>query len=90
MLRYRFFHFFEVNSRVAVLFDGTYRIMSDAINKQNFSIQCVSAGCSMPNGLKHLYGKKWQVKLPDDAHFMTWDTFFNRTINVAPVSAQRY
>lgn len=81
----------EVESRVAVLFDATYRIISDSISQTHLCHTIiVSAGCSMPNGIKQLYNiKNGKNKLPDDTGFMTWNTFFSSGKNHAAEASRK-
>lgn len=67
----------EVNSRVAILFEGTFAIIKDSIHKTSVKkAVVVSAGDSLPFGIKQLY--KMKSKLPRfaaDDIFMDWKQF---------------
>lgn len=69
----------EVESNIAVLFDGTYEIIGHSIGETSIKHAIVvSAADSLPIGVKLLYGLKHKsVKLPANSPFLTWRQFFN-------------
>lgn len=73
----------EVESRVTVLFDGTYNIIKDLIGRTKVErAVVVTAGESLPFGLKQLYAlKTGRLKL--GAPFMTWGDFIKKGRGVA-------
>lgn len=69
----------EVNSRIFFLFDGTYRIMKDAIRQTNVSKAIViSAGESLPNGLKQLYFLRSGNAKTENGIFFGWKWFISK------------
>ena len=65
----------EVESRVAVLFDGTYDIIKEAVDQTKLErAVVVTAGESLPIGLKLLYVMKARKPKPS-APFMAWKAF---------------
>ena len=65
----------EVESQVAVIFDGTYKILGDEINRTKVKYAVVvSAGDSLPVGIKQLYLIKNPVRLKGKA-YRTWKYF---------------
>ncbi len=79
----------EVNSEVAVIFEGTYKIIADSINTTSVKkAVVVSAGDSLPFGIKQLYKMKNKLpKFAQDNQFMNWKQFVSlgRGVTVAPV-----
>lgn len=79
----------EVNSEVAVIFEGTYTIIANSI--QNTSVKkavVVSAGDSLPLGIKQLYMLKNKLpKFAPDGLFMNWKQFISlgKGISITPV-----
>ena len=79
----------EVNSEVAVIFEGTYKIIANSIHTTSVKkAVVVSAGDSLPFGIKQLYMMK--NKLPSftpDGMFMSWKQFISmgKGITVVPV-----
>ena len=66
----------EVESRVAVLFDGTYRLLEGDLSATGLKhAVIVSAGESLPFGLKQLYGLKNKPPKLADAVPLTWRSF---------------
>lgn len=67
----------EVQSRVAILFEGTYRIIKDAIGQTGVEHAIVvSAGESLPFGLQQLYFvKNPRPKLTENPVLMSWKAF---------------
>ena len=67
----------EVESRVAVIFDGTYEIIGRSIEETRVErAVVVSAADSLPLGIKLLYGLKHKsAKLPAPSPFLTWRQF---------------
>ncbi len=67
----------EEESRVAVIFDGTYEVIKASI--ENTSLERVivtSAGCSLPFVIKQLfYLKKKKKKLLKSSALQNWDSF---------------
>lgn len=67
----------EVESTVAVLFDGTYRLLENSLHRTSVEKAIIiSAGESLPFGLKQLYSLK--NKKPDLAgknHYLYWNSF---------------
>ena len=79
----------EVKSEVAVIFEGTYRIIADSIHTTNVKkAVVVSAGDSLPFGIKQLYLLKNKLpKFAPDGLFMNWKQFISlgKGITVTPV-----
>ena len=79
----------EVSSEVAIIFEGTYKIVANSIHTTNVKkAVVVSAGDSLPFGIKQLYMLK--NKLPQftpDGLFMNWKQFLalGKTAEVTPV-----
>lgn len=75
----------EVESNVAVLFDGTYEIMGSSIGETRVKhAVVVSAADSLPFGVKLLYGLKHKsAKLPPKSTFLTWKHFLNGGVGTA-------
>lgn len=79
----------EVNSEVAVLFEGTYKIIAGSIHTT--AVQkavVVSAGDSLPFGIKQLYMLKNKLpKFAPDGMFMNWKQFISlgKGIKTTPV-----
>ena len=69
----------EVQSRVTILFEGTYRIIKDAIGQTSVEYAIVvSAGESLPFGLQQFYYlKNPRPKLTDNPSLMTWKAFLH-------------
>ena len=67
----------EVESTVAVLFDGTYEIIGRSIGETRVKHAIVvSAADSLPLGIKLLHGLKHKAaKLPANSAFLTWKQF---------------
>lgn len=80
----------EVNSRVAIIFDGTYKIIEKSINTTNVAkAVVVSAGDSLPFGIKQLYKlKNKSPKFPVDGTFMDWKQFIKKGKNtvISPIT----
>ena len=81
----------EVNSRVAVLFDGTYKIMGHAIGQTSVKRAIiVSAGCSLPVGVKQLYYlKAGKTALPKNKVFRSWHAFIQAGRGTPSVQYQK-
>ena len=78
----------EVQSEVAVLFEGTYNIIKDSISQTKVKhAVVVSAGESLPFGVKQLYFLKTpRARLPKPSVFQSWRDFLAAGANtVAPV-----
>ena len=79
----------EVNSEVAIIFEGTYKIIANSIHTTTVKkAVVVSAGDSMPFGIKQLYMLKNKLpKFAPDGLFMNWKQFLalGKTTEVAPV-----
>lgn len=68
----------EVESRVAVLFDGTLRIVSDALGETGLEhAVIVGAGESLPFGLKQLYFFKNKAPKLEPPLLCDWKSFIN-------------
>ena len=69
----------EVNSEVAILFEGTYAIVKDSICSTSVKkAVVVSAGESLPFGIKQLYMLKNKLpEFPDGGMFLNWKQFMN-------------
>ena len=81
----------EVQSEVAVLFEGTYNIIKDSIGQTKVKqAVVVSAGESLPFGVKQLYFLKTpRVKLPQRSVFQSWRDFLAAGANTAAPSFQK-
>jgi len=81
----------EVGSEVAVIFDGTYKIVQNSIHTTTVKkIVVVSAGDSLPFGIKQLYLLK--NKLPTfsaDSMFMNWKQFIASGKSVTAVAVKK-
>ena len=79
----------EVNSEVAILFEGTYAIVKDSIYTTSVKkAVVVSAGESLPFGLKQLYMLNNRLpKFPANGMFVNWKQFieFGNGIMVSPI-----
>ena len=79
----------EVRSDVAIIFEGTYKIVANSIHTTTVNkVVVVSAGDSLPFGIKQLY--MFKNKLPKfavDGLFMNWKRFLalGKTAEVVPV-----
>lgn len=75
----------EVQSHVAILFEGTYNIIKDRIGQTSVKHAIVvSAGESLPFGVKQLYFlKSPRAKLLKKSIFQTWNTFLSSGKGVA-------
>ena len=79
----------EVESTVAVLFDGTYEIMGRSVGETHVKhAVIVTAADSLPVGVKLLYGlKKKTVRFPVNSMFLSWKQFIKsgsgRTLHIA-------
>lgn len=72
----------EVESRVAVMFDGTHDILKESI--KNTSVEhaiIVTAGYSLPFGVKQLYNLKSRKKYVDNGIYTTWKEFIHGGAN---------
>ena len=69
----------EVNSKIAIIFDGTYAIIKDSIRTTSVEkAVVVSAGESLPFGIKQLYMQKNKLpKFTDAGLFIHWKDFLN-------------
>ena len=81
----------EVQSEVAVLFEGTYNIIKDSIGQTKVKqAVVVSAGESLPFGVKQLYFIKTpRAKLPKPSVFQSWRDFLAAGANTAAPSFQK-
>ena len=81
----------EVNSDVAVIFEGTYNIIEKSIGTSSVKkAVVVSAGDSLPLGIKQLYMMKNKLpKFPSNGMFMNWKQFIANGKNVNPSYAQK-
>ena len=81
----------EVSSEVAVIFEGTYKIVQNSIHTTTVKkAVVVSAGDSLPFGIKQLYLLK--NKLPvfsADSMFMNWKQFIANGKSVTAVSVKK-
>lgn len=79
----------EVNCDVAVLFEGTYNIVKNSLHATSLKkAVVVSAGDSLPFGVKQLYMLKNKLpKFPVDSMLMNWKQFIGlgHDVTVAPV-----
>ena len=79
----------EVDTRVAVLFEGTYAIVKDSIHTTTVrKAVVVSAGDSLPLGIKQLYLLKNKLpRFEEGGMFMNWKQFvaLGRGVKVSPV-----
>lgn len=69
----------EVNGDVAVLFEGTYNIVNNSLHTTSLKkAVVVSAGDSLPFGIKQLYMLKNKLpKFSSDGMLMNWKQFVN-------------
>lgn len=73
----------EVESRVAILFDGTYDIIRDAIQDTNVThAVVVTVAESLPFGVKQLYSLKQGKPKLGGVPFMAWGDFIKKGWNV--------
>lgn len=81
----------EVQSEVAVLFEGTYNIIKDSIGQTKVKHAIVvSAGESLPFGVKQLYFLKTpRAGLPKSSVFQSWKGFLAAGANTAAPSVQK-
>ncbi len=81
----------EVQSEVAVLFEGTYNIIKDSIGQTRVKhAVVVSAGESLPFGVKQLYFLKTpRAKLSSASVFQSWNTFLAGGSGVKVSSVKR-
>ena len=81
----------EVSSELAVIFEGTYKIVQNSIHTTTVKkAVVVSAGDSLPFGIKQLYLLK--KKLPvfsADSMFMNWKQFIANGKSVTAVSVKK-
>ena len=79
----------EVDGNMAVLFEGTYNIVKTSLHTTYLKkVVVVSAGDSLPFGIKQLYMLKNRLpKFPNDGMLMNWKQFFSlgHDIEVTPV-----
>lgn len=79
----------EVDGNMAVLFEGTYNIVKTSLHATSLKkVVVVSAGESLPFGIKQLYMLKNRLpKFPNDGMLMNWKQFFGlgHDIEVTPV-----
>lgn len=81
----------EVQSEVAILFEGTYNIIKDSIGQTMVKhALVVSAGESLPFGVKQLYFLKTpRARLPKPSVFQCWKDFLDAGANTAAPSVQK-
>ena len=81
----------EVQSEVAVLFDGTYNIIKDSIGKTEVKrAVVVTAGESLPFGIKQLYAMKNPApRFAPGSVFLNWKAFLAAGANTAAPSVQK-
>ncbi len=81
----------EVQSEVAVLFEGTFDIIKDNIGQTKVEhVVVVSAGESLPFGVKQLYFLKTpRARLPKPSFFQSWKDFLDAGANTAAPSVQK-
>jgi len=81
----------EVHSKVAIIYDGTFKIIRDSIYKTSVKkAVVVSAGDSLPFGIQQLY--KMKNKLPkfgSDEKFMNWKQFVQMGKKVVAVPVKK-
>lgn len=75
----------EVESRIAVVFDGTMRILEDGLEKTKVEEAIVvSAGDSLPLGIRLLYRlKNKPLKIERSSVCCTWKQFINKGKNTS-------
>lgn len=75
----------EVSSEIAVIFEGTYKIIADCIRTTTVKkAVVVSAGDSLPFGIKQLYMLKNKLpKFSPSGVFMNWKQFLSLGKNIA-------
>ena len=76
-------YFNEVNSKVAVIFDGTYKIVKDSLDKTSLKhIIVVSASDSLPTVIKTLYLlKNKRVNIKDNNKLIDWKSFIRHGVS---------
>ena len=81
----------EVQSEVAVLFDGTYNIIKDSIGQTKVKqAVVVTAGESLPFGIKQLYAMKNPApRFAPGSVFLNWKAFLAAGANTAAPSVQK-
>ena len=81
----------EVESRVAILFDGAYKLISDILGKTKLEhAVVVGAGQSMPFGIKQLYSIKSHSPKLNSPLLLNWNRFIRNGINISiPVINKR-
>ena len=81
----------EVDGDVAVLFEGTYGIVKDSLKKTSLKkAVVVSAGESLPFGIKQLYMMKNRLpKFSPDGMLMNWKQFIGMGHGVAAVPVKK-
>ena len=80
----------EVESRVAVMFDGTHDILKESI--KNTSVEhaiVVTAGYSLPFGVKQLYNLNNRKKYVDNGIYTTWKEFIRGGANTELTKADK-
>ena len=69
----------EAESRVAVVFDGTHDILRESIKDTSVEhAVIVSAGISLPSGVRLFYKLKNRKKYVDNGIYQTWKEFIRR------------
>ena len=80
----------EVESRVAVIFDGTHDILKESIKSTSVEHAIVvTAGYSLPFGVKQLYNLKNRKKYVDNGIYTTWKEFIHGGVNTEPTKADK-
>lgn len=77
----------EVQTRVAVLFDGGFAYLANGIGQTSVRhAVLVSAGCSLPPELKRAFcAQNPNPPLPDGSPFVLWDDFINNGHGIYPL-----
>lgn len=76
----------EVQSRVAVLYDGGFSYLSNSIGQTAVKhAVLVSAGCSLPLEMKGAFStQSSSLSLPEDGPFILWDDFIKNGHGIYP------
>lgn len=80
----------EVESRVAVMFDGTHDILKESIKSTSVEHAIiVTAGYSLPFGVKQLYNLKNRKKYVDNGIYTTWKEFIHGGTNTELIKVDK-
>ena len=81
----------EVSSNVAIIFEGTYKIIEKSIQTSSVKkVVVVSAGDSMPFGMKQIYMFKNRIpNFSSGGVFMNWEQFITNGIKITAVPVRK-